>query len=118
MKIAILVVVTLVLFYSQLTHADDPRPGWITDEQLAALRKIGNDPTGDIEVKGNYSWRYRAKKNLDIDVYSCPIGSVVLVSRTIILIIAPKETPCNGLKGGINFSSLKLLPNGSAEPLS
>jgi hypothetical protein len=81
------------------------------------LRKIGIDPTGDLEVKENYNWRYRAKNNLDVDVYSCPIGSVVLVSRTIILIIAPKETPCNGSKGG-NFGSLKLLPNGSAQPLS
>jgi len=117
MKIAFLVVVTLVLFYSQLTLAEDPRPVWITDEQLAALRKIGIDPTGDLEVKANYNWRYRANNNLDVDVYSCPIGSIVLVSRTIILIIAPKETPCNGSKGG-NFGSLKLLPNGSAQPLS
>ena len=73
MKIAILVVVTLVLFYSQLTHAEDLRPGWITDEQLAALRKIGIDPMRDLEVKVNYNWRYRAKNNLSVDAYSCPI---------------------------------------------
>jgi hypothetical protein len=115
--IATLVSVTILLSLPQPIHAEDERPSWITDVELAKLKTIGIEPTTDLEVKGNYHWRYRSKNKLAVDVYSCPIGSTVDISRHITLIIAPAEAPCSGVKGD-HFGALKLLTNGSAEPLS
>ncbi len=115
MKTAIGVVAICILFARPI-YADDQAPSWITKEKLAGLKTIGIDPANDIEAKGNYHWRYRAQKTVAVDVYSCPIGSTVDLSRTIDVIISPEGVPCSSAKGG-NFRFLKLLPNGSAEPM-
>jgi hypothetical protein len=117
MKLTVFAVVSTLPLLPHPAQADDQRPMWITDEKLAALLEIGIDPATDLEMKGYYHWRYRAKNKLSIDSYSCPIGSTVDISRNIVIIIPPKETPCVGLKGG-DFGALKLLPSGLAEPNS
>ena len=117
MKLAIVVVFAMLPVLAQSVCAEEPEPGWITAEKLAALKGIGIDPTNDLEAKGNYHWRYRARRPLAIDVYSCPIGSMVTLSRNIFLIVPPEKAACSNSKGG-DVRALKLLPNGSAEPIS
>jgi hypothetical protein len=80
------------------------------------LKTIGIDPEGDLQANGNYHWRFRAKKALAINVYSCPVGSIVAISRTIDLVIPPEDTSCSSAKGD-SFRALKLLPDASAEPM-
>ena len=64
-------------------YADDLIPSWVTKEKLAGLKTIGIDTESDLQAKGNYHWRFRARKASAINVYSCPIGSIVAISRTI-----------------------------------
>ena len=117
MKLSAILVFTLFTVFARSSYAEQQRPRWITDEKLATLKTIGIDPTNDLEVKGNYHWRYRAKRSLVVGVYSCPIGSAVDLSRNIVLVLPPEVTPCTVPRGG-EFRALKLAPNGSAEPLS
>jgi hypothetical protein len=115
MKIAIGVVVSCILFVGP-TYADDLTPSWVTNEKLEQLKTIGIDPESDLQVKGNYHWRFRTRKAVTIDAYSCPTGSIVAISRTIDLITPPEGSSCSGAKGD-SFRALKLLPGGSAEPM-
>jgi len=116
MKFATRVAVTTLLCALQPAQAEDKRPDWITDEKLARLKDAGIEPATDVEAKGNYHWRYRARNKLVAGGYSCPIGSSVDISRNIVLILAPEGAPCTSVNKGA-FDALKLLPNGSAEPL-
>lgn len=77
---------------------------------------MGVDPAADVEVKGNYHWRWRARRVLSIGGYLCPIGSAVDISRSITLISPPVNGPCKGSKRKA-ATALKILPDGSAEPL-
>ncbi len=101
---------------SQSAHAQPERPDWITGDSIKLLEKIGVDPQADLETAGNYHWRWRARGKLSVGGFSCPAGSTVDISRNIRLIMAPDGALCSGakLKG---VKALKLLPNGSVEPL-
>jgi hypothetical protein len=98
------------------THADDLMPSWVTKEKLAGLKTIGIDPESDLQAKGNYHWRFRARKALTIGAYSCPIGSIVAISRTIDLVTPAEGSSCSSATGD-GLRALKLLPDGSAEPM-
>ena len=117
MQVSALAVLAAVIVLPTGALADDPRPDWIGDAQLSMLTKVGIDPSGDLEVKGNYHWRWRAKHKLAFGTYSCPAGSAVEVSRSITLVVAAETAPCSDLTGG-HFGFLKILPDGSAEPLA
>ena len=43
-------------------YADDLIPSWVTKEKLAGLKTIGIDTESDLQAKGNYHWRFRARK--------------------------------------------------------
>ncbi len=94
---------------------EDDRPAWISQEALSLLSGIGIDPTRDIEDEGNYHWSWRARGRLSVSTYTCPAGSKVAISRTLVLVTAPQDSPCEGLQGA-HATMLKLLPHGSAEP--
>jgi hypothetical protein len=115
MKLRAFIAVAIFLA-AQVAHAQGQRPDWITDEKLAVLRQIGIDPISDLANMGNYHWRYVAKGKLTIGTYLCPTATAIDVSRTITVVIAPKDTPCTDAQGG-TFGFLKLLPDGSAEPM-
>ena len=117
MKRLAIVVLAMCAVFGRLSYAEGVTPSWITAEKLSTLKMIGIDPTADADARGNYHWRYRAKRPLVFEVYSCPAESIVALSRTVDLILPPKHAPCKGPGGG-NFDALKLLPNGSVEPLS
>jgi hypothetical protein len=115
MKLRVFLAITVFLT-AQVAHAQGQRPDWITDEKLAILRQIGIDPVSDLATTGNYRWRYTAKIKLTIGTYSCPVATAVDVSRTIAVVIAPKDNPCTDAQGN-QFGFLKLLPDGAAEPM-
>jgi len=97
--------------------AFEETPGFVSEGKLSALRRLGIDPDADIRMKGNYHWRWRAHKGFAVGVYSCPAESDVVFSRTIDLVMSPREVPCTAPQGG-SFRALKLLPDGSVEPLN
>jgi hypothetical protein len=113
-KLSVAAVVAIGAFLESPSFAQEAAAPWITDEKLAAIRAIGIDPVKDLEAKGNYHWRYRASRPLTVSGYSCPIGSMVGISRNIMLIMPPQNTACRDAKGG-DVRALKLLPNGAAE---
>ena len=101
---------------ANLASLVDERPTWVTKSDLALLSKMGIDAAKDVEVKGNYRWRWRAKRELSISTYTCPVGSAVDVSGTTTLVIAPAGSFCRAGQG-THTNILKLLPDGSAKPL-
>lgn len=103
-------------FVFQPAHAQPARPDWITDESIERLTKMGVDPQADLETAGNYHWRWRARGKFSVGGFTCPAGTTVDISRNIRLIMAPDGARCSDakLKG---VKALKLLPDGSAEPL-
>jgi len=117
MKRLAIVVLAMCAVSGRLSYAGEERPSWVTPEKLSILKTIGIDPITDLDPRGNYRWRYRAKRPLVVKPYSCPAESIVALSKTIDLILPPRQAPCTG-PGGENFDALKLLPNGSVEPLS
>lgn len=96
--------------------AGEARPGYVSIDKLATLRRLGIDPDSDIEMRGNYHWRWRSPESFTIGAYSCPAGSVVAFSRTIDLILPLSKAPCIGQQG-VRIKALRLLPDGSAVPL-
>jgi hypothetical protein len=92
------------------------KPDWMSQERLAVLPRIGIDPKADLKARGNYHWRWRAKRQLSAGGYSCPAGSSVDISRNIILIMAPETSPCSD-PAGHRTGSVKVNPDGSADPL-
>lgn len=96
---------------------DGGRPVWVDPGQVALLSKIGIDPVNDVEEKGNYHWSWRARAALSVSSYSCPAGSEVVISRTIMLVRAPQNAACQTARGA-RVAMLKFLPGGLAEPLS
>ena len=56
-----IVALSIGIVFAQPIYAEEQASSWITDEKLATLKTIGTDPINDLEVKGNYHWRYRAK---------------------------------------------------------
>jgi hypothetical protein len=99
---------------ANLASIDDDRPPWVSNEELAHLSKMGIDPIHDVVAKGNYHWSWRARRGLSVSTYFCPTGSTVTVSRTLVLVAAPKNSLCQGEQGA-HADMLKLLPDGSAE---
>jgi hypothetical protein len=116
MKLSVAVAVAIGVFLAHPGFAQEAAAPWITEEKLAAVKAIGIDPAKDLEAKGNYHWRYRASRPLTVSGYSCPIGSMVGISRNIMLIMPPKDAPCRDAKGE-NVRALKLLSDGSAEAI-
>jgi hypothetical protein len=57
----VIVALSIGIVFAQPIYAEEQASSWITDEKLATLKTIGTDPINDLEVKGNYHWRYRAK---------------------------------------------------------
>ena len=115
LKSSVLALAGVCVILPNLASAEQ-RPDWIGVEQLSLLTKMGIDPSADVEVKGNYHWEWRARQPLIVGGYTCPAGSAVDISRSITLVVAPEDAACSGRKrSGIRF--LKVLPNGSAEPL-
>jgi hypothetical protein len=79
--------------------AQEAAAPWMTEEKLAAVRAIGIDLQKDLEAKGNYHWRYKASRPLIVGGYSCPVGSMVAISRNIMLVLAPEHAACRDAKG-------------------
>jgi hypothetical protein len=117
MRITTLATMAALLLIPRPTYAEEQRPSWITDEHLELLKRLGIDSASDLETKGNYHWKWRSTQALSIDGYHCPSGSTVSVSRSIVLINSPNGTPCSDAKGH-RTGFLKILPDGSAEPIS
>jgi hypothetical protein len=115
-KLSVATFVTIGTLLARPGFAQESAAPWITDEKLATVSAIGIDPTKDLEAKGNYHWRYRASRPLAVSGYSCPIGSMVGISRNIILVLPPENAACRDAKGG-DVRALRLLPNGSAEAM-
>lgn len=95
--------------------ANAPEPAWISDK-LTILAKIGIDAATDIQTKANYHWRWRARRELLVGDYRCPVGSGVDISRNTMLVIATGSEACQGA-GGVREKMLKVYPDGSAEPM-
>jgi hypothetical protein len=108
--------VAAALLLPHAASAEDPRPAWITEEHLALLRQLRIDPVSDLEAKGNYHWRWRSNHVLSIGGYRCPEGSTLSVSRSIVLISASLDTPCDDAQGH-RTASLKIYPDGSVQPI-
>jgi hypothetical protein len=102
---------------ANLTLSEDERPTWVTSDELALLTSMNIDVRQDLVTKGNYHWRWTAKRRLSVSAFSCPVGSTVDISRTINLVIAPQDLSCQG-EQGMRARALKVLPNGSVEPLN
>jgi hypothetical protein len=102
---------------AEMTQLADNRPPWIAADDLARLSKLGIDVANDVEEKGNYHWSWRARARFSVSGYSCPAGSEVVISRTIMLVNNAHTEGCRNASGP-PVAILKLLPNGSAEPLS
>jgi hypothetical protein len=113
-KLSVAAAVTLGILLARPGYSQEAAAPLITEEKLAAVRAIGINPEKDIEAKGNYHWRYKASKPLTVGGYSCPPGSTVGVSRSIMLVLPPEGAACRSSKGE-DVRALKLLPNGSAE---
>jgi hypothetical protein len=96
-------------------HAQE-RPAWITDQQIALLRQLGVDPIADVVTRGTYHWTWQVNRRLAVGAYHCPVGSNIDISRSIMVVRAPKDSPCGGSSGFERV--LKLSPDGSAEPLA
>ena len=100
-------------FCASLAMAADPV--WLDSAKKSQLEKIGISVTGDEIKRGNYYVRFVAKKDLTVDLFKCPQGSTVDVSRTVILVLPPKTTLCtDGVK---TAKSLKLKPDGTTQAL-
>ena len=93
------------------------RPEWISDADLALLRRLDIDPQAGLETRGAYHWRWRASHGLKAGTFACPPGSTVDISRTIKVIVAADGLTCRNTDGG-DASMLKLDADGSAAPLS
>ena len=92
----------------------DDGPAWASKEELSLLFKMGIDPTHDLVEKGNYHWSWRARHGISISTYFCPADSKVTVSRTLVLVAAPRNSQCHGEQGA-HAGMLKILPDGSAQ---
>lgn len=95
-------------------QAQEQKPKWLTDEKIEQVKKTGIDPAADLSLKANYRWEYTSSKAIRVGTFNCPKGTVVSISRNVILAKSPKESMCKGPKGE-KQESLKLLPDGSAE---
>ena len=116
MKPAALVAASVAVLIPHLAGAQESPPAWITPEKLAVLTTLGIDPVDDVVTRANYHWKWRSRHDLAIGGYQCPAGSTVSISRNLVVITAPEETPCLGPKVG-PVHLVKVLPDGSAEPL-
>jgi hypothetical protein len=114
-RLSVAAVVTIVLTRPGL--ALDPATQWMTDEKLAVVKAIGIDPEKDLETMGRFHWDYIASKPLAVGGYSCPTGSVVVISRNNVTRILPPEGAACTDANGRDFKVLKLSPSGSAEPI-
>jgi hypothetical protein len=92
-------------------------PEWVSKERLAVVEKMGIDTKSDLQTKGNYHVGFEAKKEIHIGGYVCPAGSVVDVSRNIILVRPPDAKWCAGATG-TRVQFLKVEKDGTAAPLS
>ncbi|MNT43960.1 hypothetical protein D3C72_1804570 [compost metagenome] len=108
--------IVFILEFPIVSHAEEAVPNWLTKEKLVLIEKIGINPQSDVSVKGNYRYGYVAKKELTLNGYSCPVGTLVDVSRSIIHIRASKEKPCFDMSKK-TFENLKLNPDSSVTPI-
>ncbi|MEH2623689.1 hypothetical protein V1292_001744 [Bradyrhizobium sp. AZCC 1719] len=116
MKLSLAATVAAGILLVRPGFAQEVAVPWMTEEKLAAVRAIGIDPEKDIEAKGNYHWRYKAHRPLTVGGYSCPVGTMVGISRNIMLVLPPEHAACRDAKGG-DVRALRLLPNGAAEAM-
>lgn len=100
----------------QRADAWKPLPAWVAD-QFGLLRQLGIDPRADLVETVNYHWSWTSRREVVAGAFHCPSGSLVDVSRSIVVIRAPSSQPCRG-RDSHAVDMLKVLSDGSAEPLS
>jgi hypothetical protein len=91
------------------------RPAWVTDEQVAMLRQMGVNPEDDVVSKGYSRWIWQVNRRLAVGDYHCPVGSRIEISKTLMVVRAPDDSPCGAQAGFAKV--LKLSPGGGVEPL-
>lgn len=101
---------------SQRSSADDfGDPPWVS-EKLPLVRAMGIDPAADLETRGAYHWRWRAKRELTVGNYRCPSGSAVDASRHMLGVTPAEQGACeSGAHSGVQM--LKVHPDGQVEPI-
>jgi hypothetical protein len=85
-------------------------------EKFGVLRQLGIDPNADLVEAANYHWSWTSRREVVAGGFRCPTGSSVDVSRSIVVMRAPSPQACRG-PGGDAVPTLKILPDGSVEPL-
>lgn len=90
-------------------------PTWVS-EKASLLKQLGIDPNRDLVEAANYHWTWTSRREVLAGSFRCPIGSSVDVSRSIVVVRPPSPQVCHG-PGGEAVRMLKVLPDGSAEPL-
>lgn len=109
------IALALVLASLAGAAAAQDRPAWVTDDQIAFLRQSGVDPDADVRMRGAHHWTWWVKRRLAVGDYHCPVGSIIEISQTTLLVRAPSDSPCGGPSGFEKF--LQVHPNGQVEPL-
>jgi hypothetical protein len=96
-------------------RAQPAPPAWVA-EKTALSQKIGIDPTADFVEAANYHWSWMSHGEVVAGQFRCPPGSIVDVSRSIVVVRTTAPQACHG-QGGEVERMLKVFPDGSAERL-
>jgi len=117
LKLALFVVAVMALASCGKPQppASPAPPAWVA-KKFDVLRRIGIDPSADLVEAANYHWSWKSRREVIAGNYHCPIGSSVDVSRSIVVVRTPSSQACRG-SGGDAIQTLKILPDGAAEPL-
>ena len=90
-------------------------PNWIAGK-IELVTRLGLDPIADLEVKGNYHWRWRANRPFVVGKYHCPSQTTLDVASSIVVVMAPPGGTCSSpVRAAVTM--LKVDEDGSAEPL-
>lgn len=117
LKLALLALIAMSLASCGKRQTPPPSapPAWVS-EKFDILRRIGIDPSADLVEAASYHWSWTSRREVVAGSYRCPTGSSVDVSRSIVVVRTPSSQACRG-HGGDAIQMLKVLPDGSAEPL-
>lgn len=99
----------------QSSVADFGDPPWVS-EKLPLVRAMGIDPAADLETRGAYHWRWRARQELTVGSYRCPSGSAVDASRHMLGVTPPEQGSCES-DAHSGAQMLKVHPDGQVEPI-
>lgn len=90
-------------------------PPWVS-EKTPLLVALGIDPVADLEITGNYHWRWLTKRAFKAGDYQCPAGATVDISRSIVAVRPPPDLLCKS-PGRADARMLRVGSDGSAEPI-